>query len=86
MRLECESETVQMSPGDHLVLATDGVLEAQSSRGKQYGKKRVLSVLGRCAACRASEILEQLNRGLSSFYTDAPRHDDITITVLGFKE
>ncbi len=84
--LEYESETVSMSPGDHLVLFTDGVLEAQDSAGEQYGKKRVLSLLGRCAASPASEILEQLNRDLSSFYADAPQHDDITIMVLGFKQ
>jgi len=84
--LDYESETVRMSPGDHLVLFTDGVLEAQNSAGEQYGKKRVLSILGEYAESPASEILEQLNRDLSSFYADAPQHDDITIMVLGFRE
>ena len=84
--LQYESETVRMSPGDHLVLFTDGVLEAQNSSGEQYGKKRVLSVLGRCAASPASGILEELSRDLNSFYAEAPQHDDITIMVLGFKE
>ena len=83
---EYESETVQVSPGDHLVLFTDGVLEAQNSSEEQYGKERVLSVLSKYAGSSASEILAHLNRELSSFCADAPQHDDITIMVLGFKE
>ncbi len=81
-----ESETVRVSPGDHLVLFTDGVLEAHDSTGEQYGKGRVLSILRKCAGLSASRILDELNQDLSLFYADAPQHDDITIMVLGFKE
>jgi len=84
--LQYDSETVQMSPGDHLVLFTDGVLEAHNSSGEQYGKARVLSMLRKCAGSSASQMLEQLNQDLGAFYADAPQHDDITIMVLGFKE
>jgi sigma-B regulation protein RsbU (phosphoserine phosphatase) len=83
---EYESETVQVSPGDHLVLFTDGVLEAQNDSGEQYGKERVRSVLRKCAGCSAEKMLAQLNRDLTSFCADAPQHDDITIMILGFKE
>jgi sigma-B regulation protein RsbU (phosphoserine phosphatase) len=83
---EYRSDTVRMSPGDHLVLFTDGVLEAQNIGGEQYGKERVLSVLRQCAGCPAAEMLATLNRDVNTFCADAPQHDDITIMVLGFKE
>ena len=84
--IEYESETVQVSPGDHLVLFTDGVLEAENAAGEQYGMERILSILKKCATSSAAEMLARLNQDLNSFSSDAPQHDDITIMVLGFKE
>ena len=83
---EYESETVTLFPGDHLVLFTDGVLEAENSSGEQFGKERFQSLLTECACSPAAEILARLTQGLSSFSSDAPQHDDITLMVLGFRE
>ncbi|NIS79606.1 MAG: SpoIIE family protein phosphatase, partial [Anaerolineales bacterium] len=37
-----ERGTVEISPGDMLVLYTDGIIDAQNSRGKFFGEERLL--------------------------------------------
>jgi sigma-B regulation protein RsbU (phosphoserine phosphatase) len=81
-----ESATTQVTPGDHVILFTDGVLEARNPAGEQYGKQRILSILRKYAGAQTCVVLEQLKQDLNSFCADAPQHDDITIMVLGFRE
>ena len=81
-----ESQTVRLNAGDHLVLFTDGVLEARNRSGEEFGDERLRPLLRAHAASSASEILKVINKSLSEFSVDAPQHDDITMMVLGFRE
>jgi sigma-B regulation protein RsbU (phosphoserine phosphatase) len=81
-----ESNTIRLTAGDHLVLFTDGVLEALNLAGEEFGEPRLRDLLGKLALKTAPEILDILHRELASFSAQAPQHDDITIMVLGFRE
>lgn len=79
-----ESGTLQLQPGDHIILFTDGVVEALNAQNKEFGMEQLTSLLQNCAQSSASEILDQIQDAVLSFAAAAPQHDDITIMVLEF--
>lgn len=83
---EYTSGTVQLQPGDHLVLFTDGVIEARNLVGDEFGEDRLRNLLKEHARSPTVMILARLKEEIASFSAKAPQHDDITAMVLGFKE
>ena len=81
-----ESGTVELEPGDHLVLFTDGLLEALNTAGEEFGEERVRDLLRQNSNASASTLLSRLQEELDAFSAAAPQHDDITMMVLGFRE
>ena len=80
------SGAIQLQPGDHIVLFTDGVIEARNTAGDEFGEERLCDLLRKHARASTSEILERLKEAIASFSANAPQHDDITMMVLGYKE
>jgi serine phosphatase RsbU (regulator of sigma subunit) len=81
-----ESKTIKLEPGDHLVLFTDGVLEALNKAGEEFGEERVFKLLRQHARSSSSTILRCLKEQLAEFSANTPQHDDITMMVLGYRE
>ncbi len=81
-----ESATIQLKPGDHLVLFTDGVLEALNVGGEEFGVERLRALLQQHARASSAEILTALQEAVTNFSANTPQHDDITMMVLGFQE
>ena len=81
-----EAETVRLQPDDHLVLFTDGVVEALNSAGEEFGMERLTALLRANARAATPEILAHLREAVLSFSAHTPQHDDITMMVLGFRE
>jgi sigma-B regulation protein RsbU (phosphoserine phosphatase) len=81
-----EADTIKLQPDDHLVLFTDGVLEALNSKGEEFGKERLCTLLHAKAGATAPEILSCLQNAVLSFSANAPQHDDISMMILGFRE
>jgi serine phosphatase RsbU (regulator of sigma subunit)/predicted ATPase/class 3 adenylate cyclase len=83
-----EQATIQMDPGDILVLYTDGVTEAQDAGGTLFGDERLLAVLGGSAAMPARPehvaqgIRDALLARVREFVGDASQFDDITLVVI----
>jgi serine phosphatase RsbU (regulator of sigma subunit) len=77
--------TLRMSPGDALVLYTDGVTDARNAAGKMYGEERLLEVTQRAQGCSARGIQEALLDDVHRFVGNAPRADDITLMVLAME-
>jgi len=80
------SETVELKPGDHLVLFTDGAVEARSVTGEEFGEDRLRHFLQDNAGLASEDLLEGLRQAILSHSANAPQHDDITMMILGFKE
>jgi len=81
-----ESGSVRLKAGDHLVLFTDGVLEARDVNGEEFGEERLQELLKENAQSATSDILQRLNEAINIFSANTPQHDDITMMVLGFQE
>jgi serine phosphatase RsbU (regulator of sigma subunit) len=75
---DCEIGERQIYPGDRLVLYTDGVTEAFSEAGEEFGEERLIEALGRHRKlpCQAllSSIVDEVRR-----FSPHEQKDDITL-------
>jgi serine phosphatase RsbU (regulator of sigma subunit) len=79
--------TAEVSPGDVLLLYTDGVQETINQAGDLYGDRRLVERLERTATTRsAREIREAVLSDLWNFKGDAEQLDDITLIVIRVAE
>ena len=72
---------VRLGKGDLVCLYTDGVVEARSPDGEEFGTARLAEALCRGGGS-AQEALDALVAALRDFTAGAPQHDDTTIVVL----
>jgi serine phosphatase RsbU (regulator of sigma subunit) len=73
---------VRLEPGDAMVLCTDGVVEANSAAGEQFGWERLQQTLA-AGSSRASELAARLERDLRAHVGEAAQNDDLTLVVFG---
>ena len=68
--------------GDWLVVFTDGVVEAENSRGDEYGEERLLFVIHTGVQQSPGHLLQSLSDDLDRFVAGAPQHDDVTCMLV----
>jgi len=73
---------VALSPGDWLVIFTDGLVEAINARQEEYGEARLMSAIAAAAASTPGEMLQRLMAELDLFVGNTPQHDDVTCLLL----
>ena len=56
-----------ISPGDIYVVVTDGVTEAKSAAGEQFGQERVLAIVRENSGRPAARIIDAINRSVETF-------------------
>lgn len=76
--------TIQLQPGDTIVLYTDGVTEAMDAAGEEYGMDRLGDRLVIGQHDTAVALLERLMDDLAAFAGEEPQADDITCLALRF--
>lgn len=69
------------SPGDVLVIYTDGVTEAMDAHGEQYGEDRLKAAIA-SAPADAQALMDHLVHDVQSFVDPAPLTDDLTLLVV----
>ena len=74
--------TVQIEPGDVLLLYTDGIPEAQNGESQFFKEWRMLDVAHSKMDSSAHEIQGSILEALTTFVGDAPQFDDITLLVV----
>lgn len=79
-----QDATIQLQPGDVLILPTDGVTEAMNAQRELYGSDRLQSLLGQMniTSLSAHQIVEAAVADVRAFADGSPQHDDITIVVV----
>jgi phosphoserine phosphatase RsbU/P len=75
----------QVYSGDKIVIYTDGVTEAQNTRGEFLGRKRLRDVVLAHAAASSTRIHEEIQAAVTEFTEGAPQSDDITVVVLEYE-
>ena len=79
---EYQQESIQLSPGDTIVLYTDGVTEAMNTDGIQLGINRVRGIFAQSPPADAEEVGQEVVKAVVDFAQDAPQFDDITCLTL----
>ena len=74
--------SIDLAPGDQLVLATDGIYEYENPSGEQYGEERVVELLRSDPAATASERIERLVAEIERHAQGAKQADDMTILIV----
>ena len=73
--------SIELQPGDQLLLYTDGISEAVNAAGEEFGEARLQQLLRTIAAPSAFSALQQINQVVSDFHT-TPERDDRTMIVM----
>ena len=78
---EAAQTVVALSPGDRVLLATDGLTESAGADGEQFGNDRVRAIVADLSLS-AGQVVERLRRDLVAHESHPPgrhRKDDLTI-------
>ncbi len=77
---DCRVEEVQLQAGDLLVLYSDGITEAMSDDGQEFGEERLLETVRAYRDRPAAEILERVVDGVR-VWSGLEQEDDLTLLV-----
>jgi serine phosphatase RsbU (regulator of sigma subunit) len=80
-----EVKTVQLQPGDKLVLFSDGLSEAANADGEFFDKKALQEFLCAHAGIGCAELHAKLVEAVEDFSEASEQEDDITMLVLEYQ-
>lgn len=80
-----EDVELQLESGDVLAAFTDGLIEARSPMGEEFGEERVIQALRRYADLSATEIEHQMLRAVKEWTHEAEQEDDLTLVIFKVK-
>jgi len=72
----------QLQPGDVLVIYSDGVTEAVSPTGEEFGPTRLYEVVSRNVTSSAAGIRDRIESALTKFAQGTAAADDITLVIV----
>lgn len=76
-----ETATLDLHPGDALIFFTDGVVEAFSEAGEEFGNTRLAETVRRLPECSAQDSLQFLMKRVDEFVGTTRQSDDITCMI-----
>ena len=79
------NRTLQLSPGDFVVLHTDGVTESMTLDGLIFGSDRLEEALAAHAGGTADDLVQSVLSAVRAFRQSAPWSDDITMIAMRVK-
>jgi len=79
-----ESATTPLAPGDVVVVCSDGVAEARSATGEEFGRERAIVALKTCHGRKPDAVMDVLMAALREFVGVAAQADDITVLVVRY--
>ncbi|HET7100885.1 MAG TPA: PP2C family protein-serine/threonine phosphatase, partial [Terriglobia bacterium] len=77
---ECNVAETSLSPGDTLLLYTDGVTEAANAAGEEFGESRLVETLCSNHDLSAQPLLDSIIQAVQMF-SNEEQADDITLVV-----
>ena len=70
------------TPGERLVMYTDGIVEAANDRRELFGRRRLLDTLSDCADIGPQATADAVMDAVDVFRGDAPQSDDESVVVV----
>ena len=79
-----DQETLSLDAGDTIIVFTDGVSEAPSVSGEEYGEERMIAFLDAHRTSSPAELRDGLVASVREFTTGEPQGDDVTVLVVRY--
>lgn len=79
---ELSEEVICYQPGDVFLFITDGITEAHSTRGEEFGEENILKILQNQNGASAKRIRDSIIASVNHFTENARQHDDLTVVVV----
>jgi phosphoserine phosphatase RsbU/P len=76
------SQTVELNPGDTLLIYTDGTSEARNRSDVEYGEPRLAQIAARSRGLGAKGLVGACLEDLDTFLAGAPLADDLTLMAI----
>jgi serine phosphatase RsbU (regulator of sigma subunit) len=83
--LELEEHSVQLGPGDVLLMMSDGIPDAHNPAGETYGQDRLVALLSRTGPIGAENVLEAVLEDIHAWSDGTPLFDDLTLMALSLQ-
>ena len=80
--IDFKNASLQLEPGDTLVMYTDGVTEAENKEQAQFENARLETTLAALKGASSRQIVDTVNARVKEFTDGAPQSDDITQLVI----
>lgn len=77
-----QEQTVDLQPGDMLIVYSDGVTEAMDAAGDFFGDERLRDLLPGLGSRSAAEAGQTILRAVDAFSRDTRPYDDLSLVVL----
>ena len=84
--LTLTEQTIDLEPGDRLVMFSDGVPDAINEADEGYSNLQLAAAIAACGSQSAADIVTHLVRDVVQWQGNAAPFDDITLLVLEAKE
>lgn len=81
-RKSIESDTIQLSEDDILLLYTDGITEAMNAKRDLFGEERLLKTIREYGHLRVKPFVEKIKDEILAFTEGEPQSDDITLVTI----
>ena len=81
-----EENTRSVSPGQILLLFSDGIVEARNPQDLMFGKERLMDVIRENASCSAKVLVLSVLDAVTNFCGEADPDDDMTVMAIRFQE
>lgn len=79
---EWVTETIQLEPGDSIILFTDGITEAESKQGKQFGLDNLVACFEKSNAKNVENLMADFEFAFNQYTKGVDRNDDQTLIII----
>ena len=77
-----EQASIDLLPGDRLVMFTDGITEAADSNGQEFGEERLIALLRESPAASAADLRDAIMQDVKQFCREDFADDATLLTVV----
>ena len=74
-----------ITPGQIIAIATDGIFETQNPKGEMFGRQRFYDIIRQNNSRSAGQILKATLEAVDNFRKNLPPEDDLTLVVIKVK-